>query len=250
MSNLDKFREYFAPYVDEYAVIGGTACTLLLSESPVRARATKDVDMILFVEVLSKEFFSTFWNFVIDGGYKTRYRDNGNPVLFRFMNPQSAGYPYMIELFARDYSLIEDFSIRHIIPVRAPDALSDLSAILLDDDYYALAQNGKQTIDGISTLGVEEIMLLKAKAFLELSKKKHSGGNIHSDDIRKHRTDFIRLALQLGAGSFRLDSAQIRDDLEEFLAGFETSHGELRSLGIPALEPQELIETIRSTFSL
>jgi hypothetical protein len=250
MKGLDIFRRHFANNTDDYAVIGGAACDLLLDGSPVRARATKDIDMLLFVEGLSEEFFEAFWGFVTSGGYKVKCRISGSPVLFRFREPHEPSYPQMIELFSRDSRLVEGFSQSHVISLQAPDDLSDLSAILLDDDYYNLAKNGRVVIDSVSTLGIEEIIVFKAKAYLELSKKRDRGEAVHGDDIKKHRTDVIRLATQLSDRIYPLDSSIIRNDMREFLDQLETSYGELRALRAPIKDPIALVSTLRSVFDL
>lgn len=46
-TGIDTFREYFADYKDQYIVIGGMACDLLLNEAGFDFRLTKDVDMVL-----------------------------------------------------------------------------------------------------------------------------------------------------------------------------------------------------------
>ena len=37
--------------MDYYAIIGGTACDILLTEAELQFRATKDIDMILSMEI-------------------------------------------------------------------------------------------------------------------------------------------------------------------------------------------------------
>lgn len=52
------FQEWFHGYENQYAVIGGTACDLLMSEEGLEFRATKDVDLVLIVEAITPEFGS------------------------------------------------------------------------------------------------------------------------------------------------------------------------------------------------
>ena len=44
MDGLDKFREAFAEYSDNYVVIGGAACDITMANTVVRPRATHDID--------------------------------------------------------------------------------------------------------------------------------------------------------------------------------------------------------------
>ncbi|WP_294581976.1 hypothetical protein [uncultured Thomasclavelia sp.] len=54
MIGIDIFRQYFKGFEDQYVIIGGTACELLMSEQELDFRATKDIDMVLIVVNLSK----------------------------------------------------------------------------------------------------------------------------------------------------------------------------------------------------
>ena len=56
MVGLDKFREAFAHYSENYVIIGGTACDIAMTGTAVRARATHDIDMIVVVENMSAAF--------------------------------------------------------------------------------------------------------------------------------------------------------------------------------------------------
>ena len=62
---LDKFREYFQDFKDNYVIIGGLASYLLLDDAGFdMARATKDIDLVLSVEAPNDRFISQFWKFV------------------------------------------------------------------------------------------------------------------------------------------------------------------------------------------
>ena len=146
---IDKFREHFAGHEDQYALIGGAACDLIFTEAGIEFRATKDLDLVLCVEVVSAEFADAFLGFLEAGGYEARQKADGHKEFYRFRLPKDEAYPYMIELFSRQpdgFTVPEEFSITKI-PVEE-DILS-LSAILLDDDYYAALQNSRITIEGV-----------------------------------------------------------------------------------------------------
>ena len=61
------------------------------------------------------------------------------------------------------------------MPLPAGDETSSLSAILLDEDYYAYMKSGRKTINGITVLDEVHLVPFKAKAFLDLSKRKAEG---------------------------------------------------------------------------
>lgn len=47
---LDRFAEHFKDFTENYIIVGGTACSLVLGEVGIPFRATKDIDMIITVE--------------------------------------------------------------------------------------------------------------------------------------------------------------------------------------------------------
>lgn len=98
---VDVFRKHFRDYQDQYVLIGGMACDLLLSAAGIGFRPTRDFDMVLIVEALTKDFAEAFWSFIDEGGYEARMRSSGKPEFYRFVKPKQPGYPEMIELFAR-----------------------------------------------------------------------------------------------------------------------------------------------------
>jgi len=61
---LENFKNWFEGYEDQYVLIGGTACSILLEEDERVFRVTKDIDMILIAELLTPEFGRRFWDFI------------------------------------------------------------------------------------------------------------------------------------------------------------------------------------------
>ena len=101
----------------------------------------------------------------------------------------------MIELFCRN-----DFELREmagITPVHIDDAVSSLSAILLNDDYYSVLLDGKTTVNELSVLRPEYLILFKAKAYLALKNKKGNGERVDYDDIKKHKKMYLELLQNL-----------------------------------------------------
>ena len=62
MEGLEKFREAFEAYSDNYVIIGGTACDITMTGTIVRPRATHDIDMIVVVEKMTADFAEHFGN--------------------------------------------------------------------------------------------------------------------------------------------------------------------------------------------
>lgn len=57
---LEKFKERFKQFWNQYVIIGGTACNLIMENEELPFRATKDIDIVLIVEVLTVEFGRQF----------------------------------------------------------------------------------------------------------------------------------------------------------------------------------------------
>ncbi len=55
VKGLDLFREKFRAHTEQYALIGGAACDLIMEEAGLAFRATKDLDIVLIVEAMSHE---------------------------------------------------------------------------------------------------------------------------------------------------------------------------------------------------
>lgn len=85
---LDVFTKFFEHYSDNYVIIGGTACDIIVSESGFRPRATKDIDIILVVEVLDSAFAKQFWSFVSEAQYHVREKSDPKRQYYWFQQPQ------------------------------------------------------------------------------------------------------------------------------------------------------------------
>lgn len=66
---IDSFREWFQGYEDHYAIIGGTACDLLMTDEGLDFRATKDIDLVLIVEAVDAAFGRRLWDYIVAAGY-------------------------------------------------------------------------------------------------------------------------------------------------------------------------------------
>lgn len=169
VTGFESFKRWFSEYSEQYTIIGGTACDLLMSEEGMDFRATRDIDMVLIVESLTPQFGERFWSYIRDAGYEHRNKSTGEPQFYRFTNPKSRDYPYMIELFSRRANAIVLSDDAVLTPLPLDHEISSLSAILLDDAYYQFLREGKTTIDGIPILDAMHLIPFKAKAWLDRS---------------------------------------------------------------------------------
>lgn len=232
VTGIDRFREWFRGYEDQYAIIGGTACDLLMSEDGMDFRATKDIDLVLIVEAITPDFGRQFWQFVKAAGYEHRNKSTGLPQFYRFSHPTAAGYPFMIELFSRHAEAINLPDDAVLTPLPMEDDISSLSAILLDDDYYELVRNGTVVVNGVNVLDAAYLIPFKAKAWLDLTQKKAAGQSVDSKNIRKHKNDVFRLSALLTQQSNVVVTESVLADLRAFLAAMQEESVDLKQLGV------------------
>lgn len=246
VKGLNKFREYFAAFPEQYVLIGGAACDISFDEVGADFRATKDLDIVLVVEALTRAFGQRFWEFVRDGGYQHRARSNGNPQFYRFEKPENKEFPKMIELFARTDAVLHPDAA--LTPLHIDDAVSSLSAILLNQEYYQLLMRGRKIIDGVSVLSASYLIPFKAKAWLDLNDKKNEGVHVDSRDIKKHRNDVLRIASELLLEDRVELPATIKKDTLLFTELIQNDPLDLKTLGLPNVKMKDLIELLRATY--
>ncbi|SCW57589.1 hypothetical protein SAMN02910400_01374 [Lachnospiraceae bacterium C10] len=246
VAGLLKFKEYFKDYADSYVLIGGAACDIFFTENEADFRATKDLDMVLIVEALTPEFAGIFWDFIKDGDYRHISGSTGKPQFYRFDKPQVEGFPKMIELFSRT-----DFELKShigITPLHVSDDISSLSAILLDDDYYQVLLNGRVIENGFSVLRPEYLILFKAKAYLDLSLRKAKGEKVDSADIKKHKKDVLRLAVEMVLNPVSDLPESVMDDIHHFINNLREDEFDQNSLKTYRVTNDQVISRLVSIF--
>lgn len=232
VSGIEIFRKHFSNFKEQYTIIGGFACDLLMTDAGLDFRQTVDIDMVLTVEALTTEFAHAFWEFIGQGGYQARQRSNGKPEFYRFVNPTNPDYPKMIELFSRPQNHVTLQPDTHLMPLHIDDEVSSLSAILLNDDYYHFLLDGKTVTDDISILDAEHIIPLKMKAWLDLKDKKEQGIHVNSRDLRKHRLDVFRLFPLVREDQQIVVPISVLTDIQNFISQMRETDIRLADIGI------------------
>lgn len=250
VSGVESFRKWFAEYTDQYTIIGGTACDLLMREDGLDFRATRDIDMVLIVESLTPEFGRRFWEYVKAAGYEHRNKSTGEPQFYRFSKPSSREYPYMIELFSGRVDAIELPEDAVLTPLPLDDEISSLSAILMDTDYYQFLREGKVVLNDIPVLDAAHLIPFKAKAWLDLTERNRNGEHVDSKNIRKHKNDVFRLSILLTSDIRVTLSAAIRSDLEKFFSAMEAETIDLKAFGIRSQSQQEILQKLKTIYGL
>jgi hypothetical protein len=245
---LDRFRDAFAGFEDRYAIIGGTACEAAFRTVGLDFRATKDIDVVLCLERLDPDFGRAVWSFVRDAQYESLEADENKRSFYRFQRPKADGYPAMVELFSRVPDALAGHIEGHLTPVPVGADVSSLSAILLDDDFYAWTHDGRVEVEGVSIVRPEHLIPLKARAWLDMTGRRDDGIRVDARDIKKHRNDVIRLH-GISDPEYRpATPPPIREAMREFVERMQDEPLDPRVLGLPGLGLPQVLDALRSTY--
>ena len=249
VDGLDVFRSYMKGLEGSYAIIGGTACDILLSDADLPFRATHDLDVVLVANNKLPNTARAIWQLVKDGGYSCAWGQGERVCFYRFTNPKTSGYPRMLELFSKEPDFLAGSEDVKVAPLHVNDEdVSSLSAILLNDDYYKLLLDGICTVRGISILDVPYLIPFKAKAYLDLKARRERAGDVDAHKVRKHLNDVLRLA-QLLAGNERVEiPVSVYRDVNSFVLACEKEPVRLKQIGVAGISMKEIIATLKSVY--
>lgn len=230
MEGLDKFREAFKEFSDNYVIIGGTACDITMTGTEVRPRATHDIDMIIVVERMTPQYGERFWQFIREAGYrpeksKAKEGESAKYEMFRFVdgNPD---FPEMIELLSRHPDVLGEPKGLTIEPLPIDGEQSSLSAIIMDDDYYQFTIEHSRLTDDIRHADSAALIALKARAYLNLIQDKQNGKHVNSKDIKKHRSDVLKNIVIMTEDEI-LAPSSIVECVKEFVMSIRSNWEEL-----------------------
>lgn len=250
VKGLELFRERFSTFSDRYVLIGGTACDLAISDAGLEFRATKDLDIVLCLEALDADFARAFWEFIQEGGYALQEAASGEKKFYRFKNPTTPDFPEMLELFSRVPDALSPAEGSHLTPIPIDEEVSSLSAILLDDSYYAWIHDGKREVEGVPIVGPEHLIALKARAWLDLRDRKASGQAVDSKSIKKHRSDVFRLFAVIDP-EFRISlTPKIEEDMRRFFIECGKEPIDLKPFGIGSSTLEGVLDALRTIYQI
>lgn len=238
---LDVFAEYFVDFQDSYTIIGGTAASIAMTSQGLPFRLTRDLDIILCIIEDNEGFFKKLEELLIDGGYKNKEKSTGQQQFYRFSNPKDLTYPDKIELCSRKIGDLPILVGQRYTKIPLPKELLSLSAILLEDEYYDWAMEGRYIFDGVNTVKPEYLIPLKALAWLNLSQRKEQGEQIDSSAIKKHKNDICRLHKTLDPDVPVKLKGKLRVDFISFIEAMRTSPVELKNLDVIGIEYGEVV---------
>ena len=248
VEGLNSFKEKFKDYTDCYTVIGGTACEILMTQTALQFRETRDIDMVLIVEEKFPDFAKLFWDYIKEGEYKCGWKNSEKMHFYRFTQPK-AGYPLQIELFSRNpaHRFDQDSGI---IPVHIQDDVSSLSAILLDEDYYNLMMEGRIIVNGLPVLDPAYLIIFKMYAFMNLETAKQQGTFVKERDYKKHKHDVFRLMQIVNRNKRILLVPQVKQMVVSFCDFIKDVDIPYKRLGILAGDKETDLISIKELFSI
>jgi hypothetical protein len=181
---------------------------------------------------LDASFVRAFWAFIRAGKYQAQQAANGERRYYRFLKPEKEEYPFMLELFSRKPDILDLAEGVQLTPIPADDESYSLSAILLNDTYYAFLHSGKIRVWEIPIVGPEHLIPLKALAWLDLAGRKKAGEKVDAKSITKHKNDVFRLYRVIDPAFKPEIPKDIRNDMISFLDAMEIEKVDLKNLGI------------------
>ncbi len=137
----------------------------------------------------------------------------------------------MIELFCRKSENIwlPDDSV--ITPLPVFDDLS-LSAVMLNDSYYQLFEQGKVHVEGCSVLKIEYLILFKMYAWIDLKERAERGEPIDSRSVKEHKNDIFRLSAAVSASDPFSIGSEVLQDVDRFMKEIVLDPPDLKNLGV------------------
>jgi hypothetical protein len=214
---LERFIQEFKEYKDSFVIIGGLASSMNMANYHLEFRKTKDFDLVVFVKEGNEPFFVALRDFLKEGAYD--FGKQGN--YYRFTNPKDNTYPFMIEILSRvDLTTNETLNTGKF-RIKIDEEFLSLSAIMLDDDIYKLILQQHINVFGLCIADPYALIVMKVRAWRDLTEKRNRGDKIRSKDINKHRKDVIRLSRIIDE-TRKIDlSPRLKEDVRIYLESCE-----------------------------
>ncbi len=174
-----------------------------------------DLDIVLIIKP-SDEFLNALKEYIRLGEYEIQKGQKDKATFYRFKTPKDDKFPIMLEFFSADKADLELYDEQHIIPITDFEGAKSLSAILLDDEYFAIIRKNAIERDGIFLINERALIPFKAKAYLEIKARGEDSKN-----WKKHRGDIINLAVNvLTEESEERLTGKVREQFVEFMNQF------------------------------
>ena len=106
----------------------------------------------------------------------------------------------------------------------------------MNDSYYFFALEHSIIENGIRIANIESLIVLKAKAFIDLSNRKANGEILDEKNILKHKNDVFRLATMLTESDSFMLPEDIQNEINEFCQNVSQSlpdNSFFKAIGVP-----------------
>jgi hypothetical protein len=151
-------------------------------------------------------------------------------------------------LFSRGETDLAVTADRLITKIPLEEEVSSLSAILLDNEYYRYLHAGTRMVEGIPVVRSEHLIPLKARAYLDLKRRREQGEKVDRGDVVKHRNDVFRLYRIVDPEYMSDVPDTIRHDMEEFLAALPADAPDLSNLQIRDTTLETAMNDLRNRY--
>jgi hypothetical protein len=111
----------------------------------------------------------------------------------------------------------------------------------MDQDYATWIQESRTVGNKVAFARSEHLIPLKARAWLDLRKRKAEGGQVDDRHIKKHKNDVFRLLTVVDPGYEPTIPSQIRKDMTQFIESIRDEPVDLKSLGLKGVSQEELL---------
>ncbi len=258
VKGLEHFKNHFKSIADSFIIVGGAACEECFLHSEEKFRVTKGVDIVLTQKSKEKTFAAQFCKYVDKGGYLLRERTDEKKGVFRFYKPQDPDFPDTLKLATTPETTFKTVDDKEVTYIHIRDNVSNLATALYVKDYLDVLNTYKVKDDsGLFYVGPVGMLLLKVKAYLNLSTDRYDGKFVKGSDIKKHRNDVFRLSYLLTDKFKGKLSEKVQEDLKEFLKTFSEQSPEWQGLqraltdsAFPEKSPHDIIGGMKTYFGL
>ena len=249
---IDLFRDHFADFTDYFTLIGGAACELTLTGT-IGFRATKDIDILVLLEKVDREFAEQFHRFITTGNYSCYISKDENRHFYRFLTSGPSDFPPQIELLSR--TLFPEYPDMKYTPLAEDSYVKSMSAIILGTEYYNYAQTHRVMQRGLPCLDTDALIVFKSAAYLNLREQREKDPkSVRSEEITKHRNDVFRLLTTVIPGQAAEVPEIIKVNLQRFINSFPADDAQWQairqSLGAIADTPENYLRVFNSHFQL
>lgn len=247
---LDHFRDYFKGFEEHYVLIGGMASSVNHDEAGAEFRVTKDIDLVILTND-NVPFLEAIVSYLYAGGYEEIEATETPPRYYRFTKPKLKEFPIILEIFSKNKAELNLKSGQKIIPLSSTEE-NNLSAILLDEEYFNIIKAGaKTTKEGYRITDTQTTISLKATAFREMRQRKMAGEKIEDKKIDKHRNDVVRLALILSGDERLALPASALEDVNSIIEEIKLlSDSQLKDIsGFKGVEKTTIVDVLNSVFT-